>query len=128
MIVIFCTASIGKLESILGECDIVPSDAWLQIRKRDSIGRTTVTFYHIDKTQSAYDRGSPMKSLATPLAAAIILAAMPARAAETITYSYDVKGRLVKVVHTGTAGNNAQTTYNHDKSDNRTHVKTTGAP
>ena len=54
--------------------------------------------------------------------------ACAANAAETITYTYDAKGRLVKVVHTGTVNNNVQTEYNHDKADNRTNVKTTGAP
>ena len=30
-------------------------------------------------------------------------------------------------MHTGTANNNLTTTYSHDKADNRTNVKTTGA-
>jgi YD repeat-containing protein len=59
---------------------------------------------------------------------AAILGATSAHSAETITYTYDAKGRLVKVVHTGTVNNNVQTEYNHDKADNRTNVKTTGAP
>ena len=42
-------------------------------------------------------------------------------------YTYDAKGRLVKVVHTDTANNNLTTTYSHDKADNRTNVTTTGA-
>lgn len=50
-----------------------------------------------------------------------------AQATETVTYTYDAKGRLVKVVHTGTVNNNLTTTYGHDKADNRTNVKTTGA-
>lgn len=58
----------------------------------------------------------------------LALAASAAHAGETITYSYDAKGRLVKVVHTGTVNNNVQTTYEHDKADNRKNVKTTGAP
>ncbi|HEU4962158.1 MAG TPA: hypothetical protein VFT56_17350 [Sphingomonas sp.] len=44
-----------------------------------------------------------------------------------MTYTYDAKGRLVKVVHTGTVNNNLTTTYSHDKADNRTNVTTTGA-
>ncbi|MEO7383362.1 MAG: hypothetical protein ABIU18_00345 [Novosphingobium sp.] len=48
--------------------------------------------------------------------------------AETITYTYDAKGRLMTVVRSGTVNNNVQTTYSHDKSDNRTNVKTTGSP
>ena len=51
-----------------------------------------------------------------------------AHAGETVTYSYDAKGRLVKVVHTGTVNNNVQTTYVHDKADNRKNTTTTGSP
>ena len=51
-----------------------------------------------------------------------------ARAAETITYTYDAKGRVIKVVHSGTVNNGVTTEYTHDKADNRTRVKTTGAP
>lgn len=59
---------------------------------------------------------------------ALMLAASPALASETVTYSYDAKGRLVKVVHTGTVNNNLQTTYTHDKADNRKNTATTGSP
>ncbi len=41
-------------------------------------------------------------------------------ATETIAYSYDAKGRLVKVVRTGTVNNNVTVDYEHDKADNRT--------
>ena len=61
-------------------------------------------------------------------AIAVGLLSSAAHAGETITYTYDAKGRLVKVVHTGTVNNGVQTAYNHDKADNRTTVKTTGAP
>ena len=54
------------------------------------------------------------------------LALLPA-AAETVTYTYDAKGRLVKVVHTDSVNNGLNTTYTHDKADNRTNVTTTGA-
>jgi hypothetical protein len=59
----------------------------------------------------------------------LVLAALPvaAQATETVTYTYDAKGRLVKVVHTGTTNNNLTTTYSHDKADNRANVKTSGA-
>jgi hypothetical protein len=42
---------------------------------------------------------------------ALALAALPvgAQATETMTYTYDAKGRLVKVVYTGTADNNLTT-------------------
>jgi hypothetical protein len=51
-----------------------------------------------------------------------------AQAAETITYTYDAKGRLVKVVRTGTVNNNVQTQYTHDKANNRKTVVVTGSP
>lgn len=49
-------------------------------------------------------------------------------AAETITYTYDAKGRLVKVVRTGTVNNNVTVDYEHDKANNRTRLKTTNSP
>ena len=64
-------------------------------------------------------------SLAFFAAAAL---APSAHTAETITYTYDAKGRLVKVVHTGTVNNGVTVDYTHDKADNRTNVKTTGSP
>ena len=54
--------------------------------------------------------------------------AAPATAAETITYTYDAKGRLVKVVRTGSVNNNVTVEYTHDKADNRTRLKTTNSP
>lgn len=70
-----------------------------------------------------------MRDLRKSLAIAAILAATgSANAAETITYTYDAKGRLVKVVRTGTVNNNVTTEYEHDKADNRTKVKTTNSP
>lgn len=54
--------------------------------------------------------------------------AMAAKAAETLTYTYDAKGRLIKVVRTGTVNNNVQTSYGHDKANNRKIVTTTGSP
>lgn len=62
------------------------------------------------------------------LASAITMIAQVAAAAETITYEYDARGRLKKVVHTGDVNSNVQTIYNLDKADNRTTVTTTGAP
>jgi hypothetical protein len=44
-------------------------------------------------------------------------------ASETITYSYDSRGRLTKVVRTGTVNNNVSAIYSYDKADNRTNVK-----
>ncbi len=47
--------------------------------------------------------------------------------AETATYSYDAKGRLVRVAKSGGPNNGAVTTYEHDKADNRKRVQTSGA-
>jgi hypothetical protein len=59
----------------------------------------------------------------------LCLAAAPsAQAAETITYTYDAKGRLVKVEHAGTVNNGVKVEYTHDKANNRKNMKTTGAP
>ena len=46
-------------------------------------------------------------------------------AAETVTYTYDARGRLVKVAHSGTVNNNNQVCYKLDKAGNRTNVKAT---
>lgn len=57
-----------------------------------------------------------------------MLAAPPALATETITYTYDARGRLVQVVHTGNVNNGVTVQYEHDKANNRKTVTTTGAP
>lgn len=59
---------------------------------------------------------------------ALLVAAVTASASETITYTYDAKGRLVKVVHSGTVNNNVTTNYTFDHANNRANVKVTGAP
>lgn len=51
-----------------------------------------------------------------------------ALSSETISYEYDAKGRLVKVVRSGTVNNNVTAEYEHDKADNRTRAKTTNSP
>jgi hypothetical protein len=60
--------------------------------------------------------------------AALIAAATAALASETITYTYDAKGRLVKVERTGTVNNGVTAQYTHDKADNRSNVTVTGSP
>jgi hypothetical protein len=57
-----------------------------------------------------------------------VCAAGAALASETVTYTYDAKGRLVKVVRTGTVNNNVTYDYTHDKANNRTNVKVTNSP
>jgi len=48
-----------------------------------------------------------------------LLLATAADAAETITYTYDARGRLVQVARTGTVNNGVTTNYTIDKADNR---------
>lgn len=61
-------------------------------------------------------------------AAAALAVGAAAYAAETITYRYDARGRLVKAERTGTVNNNVNTAYTYDKADNRTNKTITGAP
>ena len=62
-------------------------------------------------------------------AAGIALAAAGAAyAAETLTYSYDARGRLIRVQHNGSVNSNVVTNYSYDKADNRTLKNVTGAP
>jgi len=60
--------------------------------------------------------------------AAGLMMISPVIAAETITYTYDAKGRLVKVKRTGTVNNNVTVDYEHDKANNRTRLKVTNSP
>ena len=53
---------------------------------------------------------------------ALTIAALSANASETVTYTYDARGRLVKVVRSGTVNNNVKAEYTYDKGDNRTNV------
>lgn len=70
-----------------------------------------------------------MKHIRTVISGLCLFGIAPgATATETITHSYDAKGRLVKVVRTGTVNNNVTTEYEHDKADNRTRLKTTNSP
>jgi YD repeat-containing protein len=62
------------------------------------------------------------------IGAALLMASASAFATETVTYTYDAQGRLVKVVHTGTVNNNVTVDYTHDNADNRTNVTVTNSP
>lgn len=64
--------------------------------------------------------------LKTAVLAASLCLAATAYASETITYTYDAKGRLVKVEHAGTTNDGVTAEYSHDKADNRTNVTVTG--
>ena len=63
------------------------------------------------------------RSAAAAAATVLLLFAIPALASETITYTYDALGRLVKVDH-GAAGPNAGvvSSYTYDKTHNRCNV------
>jgi YD repeat-containing protein len=56
------------------------------------------------------------------LVLAIAAVAVSAVASETITYTYDARGRLVKVKRSGSVNNNVTANYVYDKADNRTNV------
>ncbi len=70
-----------------------------------------------------------MKRYEILAAAGIALVAIAAaEASETLTYSYDARGRLVRVQHNGSVNANVVTNYSYDKADNRTLKNVTGAP
>ena len=48
--------------------------------------------------------------------------AAAAAASETITDTYDSRGRLVKVERSGSVNNNVKAEYKYGKADNRTNV------
>lgn len=58
-----------------------------------------------------------LAALATPAAAA---------ASELITYTYDARGRVQQVAHSGNVNSGVSTAYVHDKANNR-QTKTTTA-
>jgi hypothetical protein len=72
-----------------------------------------------------FRRGGRLRSYT--LASCALLAVAPAVAQETVTYTYDNKGRLVTVSH-GTTGPNAgvNASYTYDNADNRTNVTVSG--
>lgn len=70
-----------------------------------------------------------MSTLSRAMVAMLLASASTAAlASETVTYTYDAKGRLVKVVKSGSVNNGVTSEYSHDKADNRTKVKVAGAP
>jgi phage gp36-like protein len=68
-----------------------------------------------------------MLKLSLAISGIALIAAAPLNATETVTYTYDAQGRLIKTVITGSVNNGVNTTYNHDKADNRVSVVVTGA-
>lgn len=69
-----------------------------------------------------------MRRLTVGICIGLVLAPAIAIAAETITYTYDAKGRLVKVIRTETVYNNVTYDYMHGKANNRKNVKVTNSP
>jgi hypothetical protein len=57
-----------------------------------------------------------------------LASATAALASETITYSYDARGRLIQVQRSGSVNNGVTTIYQIDKADNRTNKTTSGSP
>lgn len=53
---------------------------------------------------------------------------IPVLATETQTYTYDAKGRLTKVVRSGSVNNGVTAECTHDKANNRRNLKVTGSP
>jgi YD repeat-containing protein len=69
--------------------------------------------------------GGKMKTRTEKVLLALFIAGLTAAAAtasETINYTYDSRGRLVQVKHSGTVNNNVTANYQYDKADNRTNV------
>lgn len=61
---------------------------------------------------------------------ALVLAAIPSSAAlatETISYSYDAQGRLIRLVKSGSVNNGAAVQYTYDQAGNRVRVTATGS-
>lgn len=71
----------------------------------------------------------PSRPLTIGIATAFALGALcvPAHANETVQYSYDARGRLVKVERVQPAGT-VKTEYTYDKADNRTKKEVTTTP
>ena len=68
----------------------------------------------------------PRKVIEAAAAAALIVAGVAA--AETISYRYDARGRLVQVKRSGAVNNNVTANYSYDKANNRTNKTVSGAP
>jgi hypothetical protein len=78
-----------------------------------------------DAEFESLDRGRNMRTRTEKILIALTIAAVTAVAAgasETINYSYDSRGRLVQVKHSGTVNNNVTANYQYDRADNRTNV------
>jgi len=68
-----------------------------------------------------------MKRLTVGIGLLTLLCGALAIATETISYTYDARGRVKSVVRTGTVNSNVQTAYQYDKANNRKVKTTTGS-
>lgn len=59
---------------------------------------------------------------------AIAAPAPPEMGNETITFTYDSRGQLTNVSHSGSVNDNLQANYTYDKAGNRETVNVTGSP
>lgn len=55
------------------------------------------------------------------------ISASAALGAETISYSYDAQGRLIRIVKSGSVNNGTAVQYAYDKAGNRVRVTATGS-
>ena len=69
-----------------------------------------------------------VRTMAVVLACALGGSAVAAYATETITYTYDGRGRLVSVAHDGSVNDNVVSNFTFDDADNRKTLNVTGAP
>lgn len=69
-----------------------------------------------------------MRGLKLATAVTMLTLSGAALAAETVTYTYDARGRLVQVARSGSVNNGVTTGYTYDKANNRTNKSTTGSP
>jgi hypothetical protein len=103
----------------------LPSIANLIISLDHGLNLVDVTNQATDMKQN---KGSGVKLILAGAGLLICAASTAALTVETITYTYDTKGRLVKVEHAGAVNNGVQTAITHDAADNRRNVKVVGAP
>lgn len=69
-----------------------------------------------------------IRTAALVAAGTMLMAAAIAVANETITYTYDVQGRLVRVLHNGSVNDDLSVNYAFDNADSRVDLNVTGSP
>jgi hypothetical protein len=71
-----------------------------------------------------------MRSLLMSVSVIALMLPFGVNAAETVAYSYDARGRLIKVIRSGSAQSNSNVTtdYTHDKANNRKQFVTINSP